>query len=217
MDRSRFTIVALDLPGYGKSEASEEIGSQPTMEYFQLAAKICAKLMELEGHKTYVVGGWSDGARVASLLAIQSQSRVNALLLWGFVPIMDERSCRAIAKTRDASLWDPKVLNFYSQAYGEEVFADMWKQYVDFIISTLELPERFDIRDQLKQIKCPTLVLHGQEDPIVSFSEHVKPIETQIYDSEIVQFKGMAHNIHQADPVQFNRVLTRLVDSVACA
>lgn len=165
-------------------------------------------------HKTYSVAGWSDGARVASLLAIKHQSRVNALLLWGFVPIMDKQSCEAVARTRDTSCWDPEVREFYSSVYGEQRFSDLWRKYVDFIVATLEYPVQFDIRQELYKIKCPVLILHGTRDPIVNFSEHVKPLEMQIYDSDILQFKGMAHNIHQADPNQFNRVLSTFVTSV---
>lgn len=188
--------------------------SDPTKEYFDFCANVGAKLMQKLGHKTYSVAGWSDGARVASLLAIKHQSRVNALLLWGFVPIMDKRSCEAIARTRDTSSWDPQVREFYSSVYGEQKFSDLWRRYVDYIVATLEYPVQFDIRNELCQIKCPTLILHGTKDPIVSFMEHVKPLEAQIFDSDILQLKGMAHNIHQADPGQFNQVLSNFVTSV---
>lgn len=61
---------------------------------------------------------------------------------------------------------------------------------------SLESPVDFDIRDKLSQIKCPTLVLHERDDPVISFQDHVKPIEMQIYHSVIKQFKGLAHNTH---------------------
>lgn len=179
-----------------------------------MCAGVAAKLMSNLKFKTYAVGGWSDGARVACLLAISHQSRVNALLLWGFVPVMDQRSSQAIARTRDTSSWDPRVLEFYSSVYGEQAFSDLWRKYVDFIVSALELPDQFDIRQQLCKIKCPTLILHGTDDPIVNYAEHVKPLEMQIYDSDILQFKGLAHNIHQADPSRFNQVLTTFVTSL---
>lgn len=171
--------------------------------------------MDKLGHKTYSVGGWSDGARVAALLAGQRPSRVNSLLLWGFVPVMDEISSNAIARARDTSIWDPKVLETYVSVYGEQKFSELWREYVDFIVNTLDLPDKFDIRDELKKIKCPTVVLHGTEDPIVCYDEHVKPVEMQIYDSEILQIRGAAHNIHQAYPAQFNRTFARLINCVS--
>lgn len=214
--RDEFTVIAPDLPGYGRSQLRHEELKvcEPSLEYFQLCARICAKLMAELGHKTYSVGGWSDGARVGALLAIQCQSRVNSLCLWGFSPVMDKASCWATARARDTSIWEPDVLKTYSDVYGEEHFSDLWRKYVDFVVRTLELPDQFDIRDQLKQIKCPTLVLHGANDPIISYEAHVKPIEMQIYDSQIGQFQGLAHNIHQADPVGFNQVMARFVSSV---
>lgn len=218
LSKKEFTVVALDLPGYGRSdELSEqhEFTSNPTREYFEFCVGICSKLMQQLEHKTYSVGGWNDGARVACLLAIRWQSRVNALVLWGFVPLIDKQSSHAIARTRDTSIWDPQMLQSYSEVYGEQRFSDLWHKYVDFIVATLEIPERqFDLRAELCQIKCPTLVLHGSNDPIVSYREHVKPLEMQIYDSDIKQFKAMSHNIHQADPSQFNQVFTTFVTSL---
>lgn len=207
-------MVALDLPGFGRSELDVEEKSDPTLEYFEMAASVAAKLMSKLNYKTYSLAGWSDGARVASLLAARHQSRVNALILWAFVPVMDKRSSEAIARTRDTSIWEPKALELYQSVYGEQQFSDLWHKYVDFVVQALELPERFDIRDELCKIKCPTLILHGSNDPIVNYQEHVKPLEMQIYDSDIMQFKGMSHNIHQAEPKRFNQVLTTFVTSL---
>lgn len=212
-----FTIVAPDLPGYGRSELISDNSKpcEPTLEYFQLCSDVCAKLMSELNYKTYSVGGWNDGARVAALLAIKCQARVNSLILWGFSPIMDQKSCLAIARVRDTSMWEPSILKSYSDVYGEQQFSELWRKYVDFVVKTLELPDTFDIRHNLCQIKCPTLVLHGSEDPIISYQDHVKPIEMQIYDSEIKQFNGAAHNIHQADPIGFNQITAKFVASIA--
>lgn len=209
-----FTLIALDLPGCGKSGIRDDLKCEPSREYFEFCADLCASLMSKLGHKTYSLAGWNDGARVASLLAIKCQSRVNALVLWGFAPHMDKSSSLALAKTRDVNTWDENVLKLYTSVYGEQNFSDLWHKYVDFIVASLELPEQFDVRDQLWKIKCPTLILHGAKDPIIDFQTHVKPLEMQIYDSDIVQFRDSAYNIHQADVNQFNRALTTFVTSV---
>lgn len=213
---NQFSLVTLDLPGCGQSEISDAIKVEPNLEYFEYCAQTCASLMSKLGRKTYSVAGWNDGARVASLLAVKCQSRVDALILWGFAPQMDKRSCLALAKTRDISTWDDTILQLYTSVYGRDNFSDLWHKYVDYIVSTLELPEqeRFDVRDRLNLIKCPTLILHGSKDPIIDFETHVKPLDMQIYDSDIVQFRGSAYNIHQADVNQFNRAMTTFVMGV---
>lgn len=213
MDLSKFTIVTYDLPGFGKSTIIEGFTTDPTLEYFKVAAQVGSKLMSELGFKTYSLGGWSDGARVACLLAAECQSRVNTLLLWSFLPAIDTESSWAFSRTRDIGTWNPEALEIYSSVYGEQEFSEKWRKYVDYLVSTLEQSERLDLKHNLSAIKCPTLILHGSRDPIVKFQEHVEPLEKLIYDSNIKQIKGLAHNIHQADPKQFNRVLT---DFVTC-
>lgn len=216
LSKEEFTIVAYDLPGFGRSKIAPNVKCDPTLAYYELAAEVGAKLMAKLGFKTYAVGGWSDGARVASLLAINHQARVDALVLWGFVPVGDKQSSYAIARTRDVSIWNPTMLENYSSVYGEHEFSELWHHYVDFTIAALESEdeELFDIREKLCAIKCPTMILHGTQDPIISYNDHIKPLKMQIYDSDITQFKGLSHNIHQADPNQFNQVLTTFVTSL---
>lgn len=210
LNRDEFTLVALDLPGYGKSDSEERDFCYTS---FERDASIAAKLMALLKFKTYAVCGWDDGARVAAILAIRNQSRVNALVLWGFTPMMDEATSKIIGKTRDIGTWDECALKIYSAVYGEHRFSQFWRKYVDYIVSNMESPEQFDIKDQLHMIKCPTLVLHGTNDPIVSFARHVEPVKASIYDADVVLFKSAAHNIHQARASEFNRIVTTFVAS----
>lgn len=217
LDREQLTVIAYDLPGYGRSALPAEWAQRsldPTRDYYEMAARIGAKLMSQLGHKRFAVGGWSDGARVACLLAIECQSRVDALLLWGFSPLIDKHSCEAIARTRDTSAWDKRVLEPYTSVYGEQRFGDMWRRHVDYLLASLELSEKMDISEDLRKIKCPTLVLHGAKDPIINFEQHVAPLDMKIYDSEIMQLKHASHNLHQAHAGEFNALFTRFVTGV---
>lgn len=211
LNQDEFTIVAFDLPGYGKSNFEERDFNYTNLDR---DATIAAKLMLKLGFKTYSVCGWDDGARVGAILAIKNQSRVDALVLWGFTPMMDEITSKIIGKTRDIGIWDIKALELYSNVYGEEKFSQFWRKYVDFIMSNLESNDQFDIIDQLHLIKCPTLVLHGTNDPIVNYKRHVLPVIDNINDIDMVQFKGAAHNIHQARAFEFNSIVTTFVTSV---
>lgn len=229
LSKRDYTLVAFDLPAYGRSQELANVGqdnndmignnkkkfnNMPSWDYFEFCAKVGSRLMMSLGFKTYSVCGWNDGARIASLLAINYQSRVNSLLLWGFVPMMDKHSCEAIARTRDTGTWQPDIVKLYTDVYGEQKFSKLWKEYVDFIISTLELAKYFDISEELKHIKCPTMILHGSSDSIVDYRLHVKPLHMKIYDSQIIVLPNVAHNIHQANPLKFNSLLNTLITSV---
>lgn len=221
LDLEKFTLVSYDLPGYGKSDlppkTSDKYGREispkidPTMDYFEGCARLGVKLMAHLGFKTYSVAAWSDGARVACLIAIENPSRVNSLLLWSFLPTNQARSSWALAKTRDISTWDQEALKFYTDVYGEHEFSDKWRKYVDWLVASTEDDEQFDIRPKLNKIKCPTLILHGSQDPIINYQEEIAPLERIINDSSVDQLRGLSHNLHQADPCRFNYVLTNFV------
>lgn len=221
MDLKRFTIVLLDLPGYGLSDPPPEIYDKygrkvglkvnPTMEYFKNCSKLSVGLMTLLKIKTYSVAAWSDGARVACLIAIENPSRVNSLILWSFLPTNQARSSWALAKTRDIQTWDQEALKFYTDVYGESEFSDKWRKYVDWLVASSENDEQFDIRPELNKIKCPTFILHGSQDPIINYREEIEPLERMINDSYVDQLKGLSHNMHQADPCKFNHLLTQFV------
>lgn len=183
------------------------------LESFERDADLAAKLMRHLNYKTYSVLGWSDGAKVASLIAIKHPSRVDNLIIWGFTAHMDKKSCQAIGKTRDVETWEPSMLKIYQDCYGVEQFTDLWHRYVDFVVWTLEFEERFDIRHRLNTIKCPTLIVHGQNDPLVDYNDHIKPLDFQIYDSNIKTFPRASHNLHQAYPKQFNELVSQFIIS----
>lgn len=223
IDLEAFTLVLFDLPGFGLSQHegdhadqehhhhNEKSRDNPTMEYFENCANIGASLMAHLQFKTYSVAAWSDGARVASLLAVEQPSRVNSLLLWSFLPTIQPSSSWALARTRDISTWDQSALKFYTDVYGEHEFSEKWRKYVDWLVSATDESHHFDIRPILSKIKCPTLILHGAVDPIVDFREVVVPLERVIPDSNIEQLRGLSHNLHQADSCRFNQVLTSFV------
>ena len=62
------------------------------------------------------------------------------------------------------------------EIYGEEGFQKIWSDWVDGF-TKLYNERRGDVcMKELRQIKCPTLILHGELDPMVG---HEHPVYLQ--------------------------------------
>lgn len=55
--------------------------------------------------------------------------------------------------------------------YTEQGLQNMWNDWCDAIIEMYEKNQGNICKEILNKIKCPTLVLHGDKDPMVA-SEH---------------------------------------------
>ena len=52
------------------------------------------------------------------------------------------------------------------EAYGEETFQRLWKQWVETMVDILKV-DPDTCSEQLKNITCPTYILYGLKDKIV--------------------------------------------------
>lgn len=167
--------------------------------------------MDKLGYKLYSVLGWSDGAKIALLLAIKHQAKIDKLVVWGVVPYVSDYDLKAVSITRDTSVFAPKSRELYVKAYGEDLFEILWHKHVDFCASYYDHKEHvWDVRKEMRTIKCPTLILHGDKDPLID-KNHPYTTEREIADSRLVRFPNGSHNIHQAFPEEFNKAVTEFL------
>ncbi len=125
-------FLALDYPGYGKSEgnASEESILAAANELFTWANEAFPKAPK-------IIGGWSLGAGVAFQNAAAHSSDIDGLLVispWSSLP---------------------------------DVAA---AHYPRWMVNSL-LKEQYDSRKAAEKITCPALVIHGERDGIIPFSQ----------------------------------------------
>lgn len=164
--------------------------------------------MDKLGYRLYSVLGWSDGAKIALLLAIQHQARVEKLIIWGVVPYASAYDIKAVSMTRNINDFAPQSKELYTKAYGRELFEHLWHKHVDYCVGFSKNPNQiWDIRDKMKTIRCPTLILHGDKDPLID-KNHPATAESIIGDSRLIRFANGSHNIHQQYVKEFNKAVT---------
>ncbi|XP_043818535.1 valacyclovir hydrolase isoform X2 [Dromiciops gliroides] len=164
LNKQLFTVVAWDPRGYGHSIPPNR---DFPVDFFERDAKDAVDLMKTLKFKTVSLLGWSDGGITALIAAAKYPSYINKLVIWGanaYVTDEDEMIYHGI---RDVSKWSERTRKPLEALYGREYLAKTCEKWVDGILQFKDLPDGNICRHLLPLIKCPTLIIHGEKDPLV--------------------------------------------------
>jgi len=207
LNRDKFTIVAWDPPGYGKSRPPDR---QFSLDFFHQDAKAAAALLKhLNVPKTNVIG-WSDGGMVALILAAQNVDLVKKLVVFGSNAYISEKDIQLYEAVRDINKWSERMKKPMIDMYGEEYFRSTWNAWIDTVISMYKKNQGDICRKELKQIKCPTLIIHGKKDPMVP-RFHPIFIKENIPTSKFVEWEDAKHNLHVQYADRFNEIVEKFI------
>jgi pimeloyl-ACP methyl ester carboxylesterase len=173
-------VVYLDLFGHGRSEWGE-----PAQWSFELAADKVREFCDAVGIEAPVVFGHSLGGMVALVYAARHSEHPRVLVLQSALARVDVGRIVDEFRKRggdDVAAVVERVYGGDSESVTPEEWAPCWKLFgpsvpsheerartvmnVELNVVGLELMQRFDVRDQLAAINCPTLVCVGELDPI---------------------------------------------------
>ncbi len=68
-----------------------------------------------------------------------------------------------------------------------------------------------DLKENLKEIKVPTLLLWGENDKETPF-EDAKIMEKEISNAGLVSFKDCSHYVFLERPVQINTIINNFIN-----
>lgn len=163
-----------------------------------------AALLTGRGIETFFAAGWSDGATTAVLLALAHPERVKKLVIWGGNSFVSAEDIERIERVRHLSAWSRRMRESLEAVYGDGL-QEVWSRYCD-VIGDLYRAGGEICRERLGQIRCPTLILHGDQDPLVP-AFHPQVFREEIAGSQYHSFPEGRHNIHLAHADKFNRVV----------
>lgn len=193
-----FEVIAPDPRGYGRSRLPER--DYPLDFYRRDAADMLA-LMAALGHRRFSVMGWSDGANVAVMMAAGEPGRVEKLVVFGGQSFLTAEEIAAFNAIRKIAAWSPRAAQAMRAVYGEAL-DELWDRYVAGQEALFDAGGDL-YRPLLAAIKCPTLVLHGAEDPLTP-GLHAEAIHRGIARSSLHIFPKGRHNIHIRYAEEFN-------------
>lgn len=177
----RYRVIALDLPGYGRSEKPR---APYSMRYF--VAKVRGLLQQLDVHDPVLVGH-SMGGQIAITYALMHPEEVHGLVLaspagletfadgeakWLASAVTPEFTCLA----SDEAIYSRHVGNFHKMPEDAEFMvrdriamkgAAEFPAYCEAVSASVTGMLDGPVHDRLPSLKAPTLVTFGKNDTLI--------------------------------------------------
>jgi len=221
-----FRLIAIDLPGHGRSDWDPR-ASTPAAQAWRVHATLTALT------ESYSLVGWSLGGQLAIDLAAALPAGIERLALIATTPKFlaapgwrcgSPRPLLARLLHRLHTEGERAVDDFLAlQARGsaprtaERVLSEMRAAVrthgaarLDALVSGLARLRDGDLRRSLCLLRMPTLVVAGQRDRVVRPAA-ARALAAALPDARYVEIAGAAHAPFLSHPGQFTRVLAEFV------
>ena len=190
-------VIAVDTRGHGNSHDM----SSGSLSYEMFAEDMRQLLDALKIHKTDILG-WSDGAIIGIIMAINYPAYVNKLAVMGANIFPTPGALKDIVFTYTQELID-------DVKYRKDTQSVKQKRIYELLLQEPNLTF-----EELKNIKSPTLVMAGENDLI--HEHHTKKIAENIPDSKLKIFKNADHYAPFFAKIQFNAAVMEFLQCLAC-
>jgi pimeloyl-ACP methyl ester carboxylesterase len=194
-----YQVIAFDHRGHG---ASEKIYDPAAYTIRDMAADAFALLDHLGLSRADIVG-YSMGARVGALMAIERPERVRSLVIGGMGSRLFEGAGKAeeIAAALEAPHRDD-VTDAYARTF--RVFAEATKSDLRALAAVMRSPRLPLGPDRLALIQCPVLIAVGSEDDVAGSPHELAP---HIAGAQVLEIQRRDHNRAVGDKVFKEAVL----------
>ena len=207
-----FRVVTPDLPGFGRSNKAKSHNS------IQSIANLLLDCLEEKKIDKFHLLGHSMGGMIVQEMAKKSGGKISKLVCYSTGP-RGEMPGRF--ETVDQSRENIKKNGLEVTAKN---IAQTWfvlgekAKYFDLCLeagkqtsieaadNALIAIKNWDGVKNLQDIKNNTLIIWGDKDKSYNLGQ-VQTLEKNISDSNLVIFKGCAHNVHLEQPDQFNHTI----------
>ena len=218
------TLIRYDWRGFGLSDR-EGIGFSLEKHIEDLEAVVRAA-----GLKHFVLFASSGGGTPAMAYAVRHPEQVSHLVLYG----CPSRGRMARGETGERSVERQTLLNMIELGWSQEILAyqqffatlhvpdanaEQFRSYHELlrltaspanVVALLRAYFQSDALDAVPQIRCPTLVLHARQDPMIPFDEG-RLVASLIPGARFVPLESRNHILLNTEPA-WQRFVTALGD-----
>ena len=210
--KSRCRLVAPDFPGCANSDTMSEPWDLEDYCDFVL------KFMKAVGLEDPIMMGHSHGGRVTMYMTATGMVNPSKIVLLDAAGLIPKKSLKQKFRAKSfkvikAVLTLPVIRNFSASLldkarrhYGS---AD-YNAAPEVLRKTLVSLVNTDIRDVLPSIKCPTLLIWGENDTATPLSD-AKIIESLIDDAGLCVIKGTGHFSFVERPFEANAIINSFI------
>jgi pimeloyl-ACP methyl ester carboxylesterase len=218
-----FRVIGITLRGFGKSD-------KPYGAYnYDVHALDIKKILDKLAIKDAVLAGFSMGGAIAiRFAALDNDDQVSKLVLIGAAaPIWTQRKDfpynlpkSAVDDLIKLNYQDrPKLLSDFAKIFSATETSlnegiGNWLNGICLSASShatakcLVALRDTDLRNDLRKITIPTVIMHGKKDKICSF-DLAKQLKIGILDSHIVAFENSGHSLFLEETPKFNAELIK--------
>lgn len=230
---SHYHVVAVDLPGFGKSDKPDA-----SYELSWIADEIVA-FMDGKGIGRASIIGGSMGGHLALLLALNHPERVSKLVLMGSVGNWEPPGL--LLDVAIKTLWNDGLATDFLRQQWPELYAKMFRTRTPMTegIFHYDMALRADgpkyypygraasrafrsilkssCRDRLGEIASPVLLVWGEEDTIHSAADVALHFREHLPDSRLVVVPDAAHEVMVDQPEVFSHLALAFLRSGTAA
>ena len=195
----KFSIISLDLPGFGGTQAPKTVWS--LNDYCDFVAKFLVKIDE---KKPYAIVGHSNGGAISIRGLANGIFESDKLVLLASSGVRDvykgrKKALRLAAKAAKAATYPlPKsvTVRIKKHAY-KSVGSDMF--VAEHLQETFKKIVGDDVRNDAKKLKLPTLLIYGSEDNATPV-RYGELFRDAIPGSMLQVIDGAGHHLHHDNP-----------------
>jgi 3-oxoadipate enol-lactonase len=212
--RDRYRVLRYDNRGHGGTTVTEGPYT------FGLLADDVRALLDVLGEAGTHFVGLSNGGMIGQSLALRHPDVVRSLVLCDttsrppreMLPVWEERA-RTAEREGMEPIVESTIGRWFTKAYQArhpgtvESFRTLIRNTSTVgYAACCRAIQQFDVTDEIRRIRVPTLILVGEQDQGTTVAEH-EVIHDRIAGSELVVFPDTAHlsNVMAVD--EFNRCL----------
>lgn len=224
-----YRVIAYDRRGFGRSEKPDD-----GFDYDTLTADLAGLLEERDLRDVTLVGFSMGGGEVARYGTNHGEERLHSIVFAAAVPPCLMKSddnpdgllTPEKAKEKEAGLkadrekyFDQFTRTFFSangvlkvtEAQRQEALAVCLQSGEAAALGCMQAFATADFRDDLKKVRVPTLVIHGDSDATVPFEGSGKRTHAMIAGSELVLLRDAPHGCNLSHADEFNGALLKFL------
>ena len=176
-------VIIIDFPGHGESEEPKEI-----WKIYDFADMVYELLKKLK-IKNPILVGHSFGGKVALIYASKYPTKKLILLASPFKIKKDPNSLKVKILKKIKSLPGMEGLSEFAKKHmGSEDYRNASPIMREILVEHVNT----DLTEEVKEIKCPTIIIWGDRDAAVPI-EDAYELSSYIKDSAVIKYDGCTH------------------------